>query len=71
MPRLARIAAGTRPEILMLAFTAIYAVCFTAIKAGLADAPPLLFGGLRALIGGLILLGIGLAHMTGDVFGKL
>jgi drug/metabolite transporter (DMT)-like permease len=47
-----------RPEIFMLAFTAIYALCFTAIKAGLADAPPLLFGGLRALIGGLILLGI-------------
>jgi len=58
MQRLATIAVGTRPEIFMLAFTAIYALCFTAIKAGLAYAPPLLFGGLRALIGGLILLGI-------------
>ena len=58
MKRLVTLAVGTRPEIFMLAFTAIYAVCFTAIKAGLADAPPLLFGGLRALIGGLILLGI-------------
>lgn len=34
----------------------IYATCFVAIKAGLAYAPPLLFGGLRALIAGLILL---------------
>lgn len=40
----------------VLAFTVIFAVCFTAIKAGLAFAPPLLFGGLRALIGGAILL---------------
>ncbi|MCL5997997.1 MAG: DMT family transporter [Chloroflexi bacterium] len=38
--------------------TAIYAVCFVAIKAGLAFAPPLLFGGLRALIGGTALLGL-------------
>ncbi len=35
----------------------IYASCFTLIKAGLAYSPPLAFGGLRALIGGLILLG--------------
>jgi O-acetylserine/cysteine efflux transporter len=33
-------------------------VCFTVIKAGLAFAPPLLFGGLRALIGGVFLLGL-------------
>lgn len=36
----------------------IYAACFAAIKAGLAFAPPLRFGGLRALIGGLALLGL-------------
>lgn len=40
----------------VLAFTVIYAVCFVAIKTGLAFAPPLLFGGLRALIGGAALL---------------
>lgn len=32
-----------------LAFTAIYAACFAAIKAGLAFAPPLLYGGLALL----------------------
>ena len=42
----------------VLAFTLIYAVCYTLIKAGLAYAPPLGFGGLRALIGGLALLGL-------------
>ena len=44
--------------LIVLALTAIYAVCFVAIKAGLAFAPPLLFGGLRALIAGLALLGL-------------
>ena len=37
---------------ILVGLTAIYAVCFVLIKAGLAFAPPLLFGGLRALIGG-------------------
>ena len=41
----------------MLLITAILAACFTSIKAGLDFAPPLLFGGLRALIGGAALLG--------------
>jgi drug/metabolite transporter (DMT)-like permease len=41
-----------------LAFTVIYAACFAAIKAGLAFAPPLVFAGLRASIGGLALLGL-------------
>ena len=41
-----------------LAFTVIYAACFAAIKAGLVFAPPLLYGGLRALIGGLALLAL-------------
>jgi len=37
---------------ILVGLTAIYAVCFVLIKAGLAFAPPLIFGGLRALIGG-------------------
>lgn len=41
---------------LVVLLAAIYAVCFVAIKAGLAWAPPLLFAGLRALLGGLALL---------------
>lgn len=47
MRRLATIAVGTWPAIFMLVITAIFAVCFTAIKAGLADAPPLLFSRFR------------------------
>ena len=43
---------------ILLGLSAIYAVCFVLIKAGLAYAPPLLFGGLRALIGGGALLGV-------------
>jgi len=41
--------------------TVIYALCFVAIKAGLAFAPPLRFAGLRVLIGGLVLFGLALA----------
>jgi O-acetylserine/cysteine efflux transporter len=41
-----------------LALTVIYAVCFTLIKAGLAYAPPLWFGGLRGLIGGGVLIAV-------------
>lgn len=41
-----------------LGLTAVYAVCFVAIKAGLAFAPPLLFAGLRAEIAGVALLGL-------------
>ena len=41
----------------MVLITAILAACFTSIKAGLDFAPPLLFGALRALIGGAALLG--------------
>lgn len=40
----------------MVSLTLIYALCFTAIKAGLPFLPPLLFGGLRALLGGITLL---------------
>lgn len=46
---------------LLLGLTAIQALCFVLIKAGLAYAPPLLFGGLRALIGGGVLLGLTIA----------
>jgi len=42
----------------LVGLTVVYAVCFMLIKAGLAFAPPLLFGGLRALIGGVALLGV-------------
>ncbi|MBN9390891.1 MAG: DMT family transporter [Chloroflexi bacterium] len=40
----------------MTAITLIYATCFVVIKAGLAFAPPLSFGWLRALIAGIALL---------------
>lgn len=40
----------------MFLLTLIYALCFTAIKSGLDFIPPLLFGGLRTLIGGAVLL---------------
>ena len=53
MARLTR----AQPAQIMVALTAITSVCFVAIKAGLPFAPPLLFGGLRALLGGLVLLG--------------
>jgi drug/metabolite transporter (DMT)-like permease len=43
---------------ILLGLTAIQALCFVLIKAGLAYAPPLLFGGLRALLGGGVLLGL-------------
>jgi drug/metabolite transporter (DMT)-like permease len=45
---------------LVALLAAVYAVCYTAIKAGLAFAPPLRFAALRALIaGGALLLVIG------------
>jgi len=44
--------------LIVLGLTAIYAVCFAAIKAGLPFMPPLRFAGLRALIGGGALLGL-------------
>lgn len=42
----------------LLAVTVLSAVCYVGIKIGLADAPPLVFGGLRALIAGVVLLGV-------------
>lgn len=41
----------------VLGLAGIYAVCFVAIKAGLAFAPPLLFAGLRAEIAGSLCSG--------------
>lgn len=38
---------------IIISLTVIYALCFAAIKAGLAFAPLLLFAGLRVLIGGV------------------
>lgn len=38
--------------------TGIYATCFVIIKIALPFAPPLFFGGLRALMAGLVLLGL-------------
>jgi drug/metabolite transporter (DMT)-like permease len=46
---------------ILLAITAVYAVCFVMIKAGLPFAPPLRFAGLRALIAGVALLGLAIA----------
>lgn len=43
---------------IVLGLTVIYAGCFVGIKAGLPDAPPLLFGALRAFIAGAVLLGL-------------
>ena len=43
---------------MVLGIVLIYATCFVSIKAGLQFAPPLLFGGLRALIGGTALLAV-------------
>lgn len=56
-PRLQFAASRLRP-LIVLGLTAIYAVCFVAIKAGLVFAPPLRFAGLRALLAGAALLGL-------------
>ena len=48
---------GWKRILWMFLITLIYASCFEAIKAGLVYAPPFLFAGLRALIGGVALLG--------------
>ena len=42
----------------ILAVNLLAAVCFVGIKIGLAYAPPLVFGGLRALIAGVVLLAV-------------
>jgi drug/metabolite transporter (DMT)-like permease len=47
-----------RRLVIVLTLTLMYALCFVAIKAGLAFAPPLRFAGLRALVGGVALLSL-------------
>lgn len=42
----------------VVCLAAVYAVCYSAIKAGLAYAPPLRFAGMRAVLGGAVLLGL-------------
>lgn len=42
----------------MVGLTIIYALCYVAIKAGLPFMAPLRFAGLRALAGGLLMLGL-------------
>ena len=44
--------------LLVVCLAAGYAGCYSAIKAGLAYAPPLRFAGLRAVVGGAALLGL-------------
>ena len=44
--------------ILVVFLAAVYAACYSAIKAGLIYAPPLRFAGLRAVLGGAALLGL-------------
>ena len=48
----------------LLAVNLLAAVCYVAIKTGLAYAPPLAFGGLRALIAGVVLLTVAAALRT-------
>lgn len=43
---------------LVVCLAVVYAACYSAIKVGLASAPPLRFAGLRALLGGAVLLGL-------------
>ena len=45
-------------NVAMVFLTVIYAVCYVAIKAGLPFAPPLRFAGFRALVAGLVVLGL-------------
>ena len=44
----------------VLVVTVLAALCAVVVKAGLGYAPPLFFGGLRALIAGTVLLGLAL-----------
>jgi O-acetylserine/cysteine efflux transporter len=48
-------------DLVMVMLTVIYSLCYVAIKAGLPFAPPLRFAGFRALIGGLLMVGLLLA----------
>ena len=52
---------GGRRLLILVGLVAVYAPCFAAIKAGIAYAPPLLFGGLRAAIAGVALFAVAAA----------
>ena len=47
-----------RQVAIVFALTIVYALCFVAITVGLRFAPPLAFAGMRALLAGLVLLGV-------------
>jgi drug/metabolite transporter (DMT)-like permease len=47
-----------RQVAIIFTLTIVYALCFVAIMVGLTFAPPLAFAGMRALLGGLVLLGV-------------
>ncbi len=47
--------------VIVVGLTMIFSVCFAMIKDGLRYAPPLYFGGMRALIAGIFLLGLVIA----------
>ncbi|GAB4430393.1 MAG: DMT family transporter [Chloroflexi bacterium OHK40] len=53
-----RQAGRVRRLLIVLGLTLVYALCFVAIKDGLAFAPPLRFAALRGLVGGAALLGL-------------
>lgn len=50
--------ASRRRLLVVICLAVVYSVCYSAIKAGLAYAPPLRFAGLRAVVAGAILLGL-------------
>lgn len=49
---------STARALIAAGLAVVYALCYVVIKATLPFAPPLFFGGLRALIAGLALLGL-------------
>lgn len=49
---------STARALIAAGLAVVYALCYVVIKATLRFAPPLFFGGLRALIAGLVLLGV-------------
>ena len=51
---------SARDTFLLLAVTFLWALCYPLIDTGLSGAPPLRFGGLRAVLAGIVLLGFSL-----------
>lgn len=57
------VAAGARPSTRRMVWVvAVLGACFVAIRAGLPYAPVLWFAALRALVAGVVLVGVGLAR---------